>query len=109
MFKKPLSISGRIRRTEYALSFVVYATILIVATMSILSGGSMLFLLAYPILGWFGIAQNAKRCHDRGNSGWYQFIPFYVLWMLFGGSEPGTNKYGPNPKGAGSIEIQPAM
>ena len=98
MFKKPLSISGRIRRTEYALSFVVYATILVIATMTILSGGSMLFLLAYPLLLWFGIAQNAKRCHDRGNSGWYQFIPFYVLWMLFAGSEPGTNNTAPTLK-----------
>ena len=47
---------------------------------------------------WFYIAQGAKRCHDRGNSGWYQIIPFYSLWMLFGNSDVGENEYGPRPK-----------
>ncbi|WDF56360.1 DUF805 domain-containing protein [Mucilaginibacter sp. KACC 22063] len=99
MFKKPLSLKGRIRRTEYALSFFVYAGIALFATAAIFAHGSMLWLLAYPLLLWFGIAQNTKRCHDVGNSGWYQFIPFYVLVLLFAGSQPGTNQYGANPKG----------
>ena len=48
------------------------------------------------------IAQGAKRCHDRGNSGWCQLIPLYGLFMVFGGSDHGENKYGPNPKGIGN-------
>ena len=47
---------------------------------------------------WFLWAQGAKRCHDRGNSGWYQIIPFYFFVMLFGRSEEGVNDYGTNPK-----------
>ena len=47
---------------------------------------------------WFIWAQGAKRCHDRGNSGWYQIIPFYGLWMLFAEGEIGTNEYGNSPK-----------
>jgi uncharacterized membrane protein YhaH (DUF805 family) len=47
---------------------------------------------------WFLWAQNAKRCHDRGNSGWYQLIPFYFLVLLFGDGEEGENEYGDNPK-----------
>ncbi|MCJ8211886.1 DUF805 domain-containing protein [Mucilaginibacter sp. RS28] len=102
MFKKPFSTKGRIRRTEYFLSFFVYAAVIVFAIMAVFSGGSPAWLLAVPAMLWFGIAQNAKRCHDLGNSGWYQFIPFYVLWLLFAGSQPGINKYGPNPKGVGN-------
>lgn len=47
---------------------------------------------------WFIWAQGAKRCHDRGNSGWFQIIPFYGLWMLFAEGETGTNEYGNSPK-----------
>lgn len=65
----------------------------------------MVYLLMIPMY-WFMFAQGAKRCHDRGNSGWFQLIPFYSLWMLFGDSEPGTNEYGPNPKGIGNREME---
>jgi uncharacterized membrane protein YhaH (DUF805 family) len=47
---------------------------------------------------WFLWAQGAKRCHDIGNSGWYQIIPFYVFWMLFANGQKETNQYGINPK-----------
>lgn len=59
------------------------------------------YLFIIPIY-WFILAQGAKRCHDRGNSGWFQLIPFYGLWMLFGDSYFGNNKYGENPKGIGN-------
>ncbi|WP_449437398.1 DUF805 domain-containing protein [Pedobacter steynii] len=51
------------------------------------------------LLVWFMLAQGAKRCHDRNNNGWWQFIPFYGFWMLFVPGDVGDNKYGPNPKG----------
>ena len=53
---------------------------------------------------WFLWAQGAKRCHDRGASGWFQIIPFYVFWMLFADSNYGMNEYGANPKGFGNID-----
>jgi nitrogenase molybdenum-iron protein alpha chain len=43
----------------------------------------ILYLIMLVPYCWFIWAQGAKRCHDRGNSGWYQIIPFYGFWMLF--------------------------
>ena len=110
MFKKPFSFEGRIRRTEYGISFLIYfvfaLTVQLVGPINNASdqtGSTLLLLLFIPIL-WFMLAQGAKRCHDLGNSGWFQLIPFYSLWMLFAESKVGQNKYGPNPKGIGNID-----
>ena len=106
MFRHPFSFKGRIRRTEYWIStfiyLVWYAFLEFSAIMVEQSDKNMpLFLIALvltiPAI-WFMWAQGAKRCHDRGNSGWYQLIPFYGFWMLFAGSEDGDNEYGENPK-----------
>lgn len=112
MFKAPFSFDGRIRRLEYGLSYLIYLVFAlpfnIYLRMSENSyegpSGTILvifFILLIPFL-WFLLAQGAKRCHDRGNSGWFQLIPFYSLWMLFADSENGPNEYGPNPKGQGN-------
>ena len=65
---------------------------------------SMILLFLYIPIFWIMLAQGAKRCHDRGNSGWFQLIPFYAFWMLFADSDFGNNKYGPNPKGIGNVD-----
>lgn len=62
----------------------------------------LLFLLLFPTAIWFLYAQAAKRSHDVGYSGWYIFIPFYNLYLLFADSEFGENRYGPNPKNLGN-------
>lgn len=100
MFRNPFDFEGRIRRTEYGISTIVYAVIALIINVIGSNGGfSGIIFLAYIPLLWFCIAQNTKRCHDRGNNGWYQLIPLYGLWLLFGDSDPGSNQYGVNPKG----------
>lgn len=47
---------------------------------------------------------STKRCHDLGWSGWYQLIPFAILYLLIIDSEPGENRFGPNPKGIERVE-----
>jgi uncharacterized membrane protein YhaH (DUF805 family) len=107
MFKNSFSFEGRIRRSEYGISFILFVVARVIITFmaaGLISGrngndGAVLLslLLSIPLL-WFLWAQGAKRCHDIGNSGWFQLIPFYALFMLFQDGEPGSNQYGENPK-----------
>lgn len=100
MFKNPFSYDGRIRRTEYGLSFIIFivARVIGVFISAESSSDGVFFIFLIPTL-WFLYAQGAKRCHDLGKNGWWQLIPFYGFWMIFQDGEPGTNEYGDNPKG----------
>lgn len=92
------SFEGRIRRIEYVITFIV-----VMISITVLN-------LYYADLEWYGIlmwhgfniylmtSQGAKRCHDLGNSGWFQLIPFYTFWMLFARGQIGRNRYGSDPK-----------
>ncbi len=101
MFKAPFSFEGRIRRSEYGLSILIYTVFWFILTL--LGGyfdpsGLVWFLFIIPVF-WFVVAQATKRCHDLGHSGWWQLIPFYGFWLLFADSDEGPNEYGDNPKG----------
>jgi uncharacterized membrane protein YhaH (DUF805 family) len=102
MFKNPFSFEGRIRRSEYGLSVIIFwVTHFIILPMTGVDepSGFQIIVLAYIPVIWLSLAQGAKRCHDLDKSGWWQIIPFYELWMLFQDGLPGTNEYGDNPKG----------
>ncbi|MFL1013643.1 DUF805 domain-containing protein [Flavisericum labens] len=106
MFKNPFSFKGRIRRLEYGLSYLAYMIFanfadLIYLTLDIQISEIINLIILLPSV-YFILAQGAKRCHDRGNSGWYQIIPFYVFWMVFADSDYGPNEYGDNPKDNGN-------
>ena len=105
MFKSVFSFKGRIRRTEFGISYIIYIVANIIIQ-NIVKSKEMEYIaltgLLYIPLIWFLMAQGTKRCHDRENSGWYQIIPFYGFWMLFADSDEGENYYGPNPKGFGN-------
>lgn len=101
MFKNPFSFKGRIRRTEYGLSLIIfYVLYILVASMVQGSGsGKEIFIVFYIPLFWFLWTQGTKRCHDRNNSGLFQIIPYYVFWLVFAEGDIGENEYGPSPKG----------
>ncbi len=107
MFKNPFSFEGRIRRTEYGLSYIIYvvayAIIAGIGAAAGSDGAGVIILLGMIPLLWFIWSQGARRCHDLGNSGWWQLIPFYALWMLFQEGQAGANQYGDNPKGVQAI------
>lgn len=98
MFQNPFSFSGRIRRLEYGLSFILYCAYDFMLDIIFGHNTSAHYILLIPAYVWF-LSQGTKRCYDRGNTGWYQIIPFYGLWMLFGDGDPHENNYGPDPKG----------
>jgi len=100
MFSSPFSFEGRIRRTEYGISFIIYVIVSLLINDLIESGElPIIIVLAHIPIVWFIWGQGAKRCHDIGNRGWFQIIPFYIFWMPFASGESGINKYGLNPKG----------
>ena len=110
MFKAPFSFEGRIRRTEYGISMIIYAVVYILLWSFLVAsagdGGLIAIVIFIIPMFWFVIAQSTKRCHDLGNSGWWQLIPFYGLWLLFADSDTGPNEYGDNPKGIGNDVLE---
>lgn len=103
MFKNTFSFEGRIRRTEYGISLIIYFALYAFILGIIKNGNSGIGLAIIPML-WFLWAQGAKRCHDMGRSGWYQIIPFYILWMIFSEGDSCLTNYGENPKGESSSQ-----
>lgn len=116
-FSNYVNFQGRARRSEYWfwVLFTVIASIALsvvdVAMMGPESFGlfSPLFSLAILLPS---IAVAVRRLHDSGKSGWWVLISliplvgFIVLIIFYvSDSAPGTNQYGPNPKG---IDTAPA-
>lgn len=99
MFKDPFSFRGRIRRTEFGVSYVIvlvgiYGTSYIVNLLNINGLPVLIHLIA---IYWLSFSQGAKRCHDMGKNGFYQLIPFYIFVMIFSKGENRRNKYGQDP------------
>ena len=103
------NISGRARRTEYWMYFLVYLAIAIVA-------GLLDALVGLGLIGGLvalahlvpSITVGVRRLHDIGRSGWWLLIALIPLvgwiialyWAVKAGDEQ-DNAYGSNPKTAG--------
>lgn len=117
VLKNYATFSGRARRKEYWMFFLISALISIVLTLlDILLGTySMeyeagLFSGLYSLLILIpSIAVVVRRLHDTDRSGWWiliSLIPLIGVIVLFVficlDSQPGTNRFGANPKEASS-------
>lgn len=81
----PFSFKGKINRLEYIIYFSYY--VIITGLFKETKDDLILTVIVYTFLYWLLLAQGAKRCRDIGKSGWYQLIPFYVLWLMFAKSK----------------------
>ena len=115
--KNYATFDGRARRTEYW-SFYLFNVLISVGTvlLGVLLGNvahSEEVILFFSILACIytlatfipGLAVLARRLHDTGRAaGWWfiSLVPFVggfiLLAWMFGDSEPGENRFGPNPK-----------
>jgi uncharacterized membrane protein YhaH (DUF805 family) len=113
VLKKYATFSGRARRQEYWMYFLIYFLISVVLMLvdGILHGGDLQsgtgLLSGLFALGTLlpGIAVGVRRLHDTGRSGWWllvSFIPLIgglvLLVFLVRDSQPGDNAWGPSPK-----------
>lgn len=98
LFSNPFSFDGRIRRTEYGVSFIITLFAYTFINEIMKSGQYPMAALAYIPVYWFYLAQGAKRCHDYGSSGWWQLVPLCPFVMIFWKGQLEKNKYGYNPK-----------
>jgi uncharacterized membrane protein YhaH (DUF805 family) len=109
VLKNYVNFKGRARRKEYW-GFVLFNVIIMFA-LGILGGiigeGGEFFGSVYTLAVFLpSLGAVIRRLHDIGKSGWLwllAFIPIVgwiiVLIWLCTDSQPGENKYGPNPKG----------
>ncbi len=104
--------SGRASRSQYwyfALCSAIISIILSIIDNAIGLGGETIGLLSglYSLAVLVpSLAVLARRLHDTGKSGWWILIGLIpvigaIVLIIFAvmDSQPGTNEYGPNPKG----------
>lgn len=108
--KNYADFNGRARRKEYWM-FTLFAVLSCTLTLFLdtVTGKPIFSALLMLALVIPSFAVTVRRLHDTGRSGWYfllSFIPIAGPIVLFvfnvSDSRPGTNAYGPNPKGIGN-------
>lgn len=106
-WKQYADFTGRARRTEYWMFALVNFGIALL--LELILGFTFLYFLTYVYsLAIFipSLAVCVRRLHDIGRSGWWYLIGLIpvvgwiilIIWFCTD-SQPGANKWGPNPKG----------
>jgi len=107
---KYADFSGRARRSEFWFFYLFYvivyfiAAIIGVGLLEELGGILVLIVVLGLLLPMLSVG--VRRLHDTGRSGWWYLISFVplvgaillIVWWATNGT-PGSNEYGPNPKG----------
>ena len=99
--------SGRARRKEYWMFFLIIFLISIaISIVGAMMGAELLGMLYSLAVFIPSLAVAVRRLHDTGRSGWWFLIAlipivgaFILLYFLVKDSDEGENAYGENPKG----------
>jgi uncharacterized membrane protein YhaH (DUF805 family) len=115
VLKKYAVFSGRARRAEYwyfVLFNIIVAIVLslidtLLGTFDFVQGVGLLSGLYYLAVLIPTLAVTVRRLHDIDRTGWWIFINLipligFIVLLVFAVTDgtPGSNRYGPNPKGA---------
>lgn len=118
-WRRYVDFSGRSRRREYW--FFVLFNVLISIGLSIVDSvlglgnieaglGVLSSLYGLAVL-LPSLSYAVRRCHDIGRSGWWLLLlvipligPLVILIFMLMDSEPGSNSFGPNPKGEEAVD-----
>lgn len=114
--QKYAQFTGRSRRSEYwyfVLFYIITAVVAIILDnllgIAFLEFYGPLYLIVVLGLVIPSLAVVVRRLHDVGKSGWFYFIglipiigAIWLLVLMVTDSQPGMNKWGPNPKGIGN-------
>lgn len=108
VLKQYAVFSGRARRKEYwffALFNFIISLLLTGIDSLIGTAGTLNMIYSVAVLVP-SLAVSIRRLHDIGRSAWWMLLAFipvigWLVLLYFGlkDSEPGSNAYGPNPKG----------
>ncbi len=114
--QKWADFSSRARRREYWFFVLIYIVIYIVLTVIDMMVGLADPATGVGVLGGIfalamlipSISVGVRRLHDTNRSGWWLLIGFIpiigalvlIVFFLLD-SQPGDNRFGPNPKAAG--------
>ncbi len=116
LFNKYALFTGRARRSEFwnftLVNFLISLVLQAVAYIGAMSGISILATIGSILAGIYGlavlipgIAAGVRRLQDTGKSGLFLLlglipvIGLALIYFLAQDSQPGSNQYGPNPKG----------
>ena len=95
MFNAPFYSDGRIGRTEYILSILIFLGGDLICNITFgMPSNNAAYGVILIVLWVFILMQGAKRCHDIGNSGWWQLIPLYFIWLMIAKGDVDENEYG---------------
>ena len=102
-FSKIVTFDGGARRREYWW-FALFVAI-IDGVISVILGNGMLAGAISLVIGLCSLSVSIRRLHDIGKSGWFLLLDLIpvVGWIILliwycKDSDPGDNRFGPNPK-----------